>query len=192
MLARCFLILGFGSCAAAFGAAACGAGEDAGPADAGSGAIDAEASDGARIIGEVELGTGATKFEPVLEGQSLDITRGPQGGGALGGYHLFGGARVRGFRPNSLAVEFTMTDPETEEVLGKRSAVITFADRDGEITTSGVAVIFFDCCRAEGEKLVKLRVTVDEAPGAFGSDERIVRTRGICYDPFTFESVCTE
>src|SRR5262245_6033577 len=154
-------------------------------------AIDASIAvpDAAMMIGEVEIGTGATKFEPLTEGATVTITRGPQGGGALGGYHVFGAARVRGFRPNSLKVDFTTTST-SGELLGERHSLITFAETADGIATWGVSVIFHDCCRAEGDTPIIMHVEVDEDPGVHGSAELAVRAMGTCYDPFTFESIC--
>jgi hypothetical protein len=53
--------------------------------------------------GVVELGTGITEFEPLLDGQELELHEGPQGG-----FHFFLHARLQGLFPGELEDRATL------------------------------------------------------------------------------------
>lgn len=83
---------------------ACGATRDVStsPADAG-------------LVATLELGTGRTAFEPVVNGETLQVILGPQGG-----YHIFGGVKATGVVPQNIQL----------------ICALSFADTDAPITTT--------------------------------------------------------
>jgi hypothetical protein len=76
--------------------------------------------------GAVELGTGVTEFEPLLDGQALDLYAGPQGG-----FHFFLHARLRGLFPGELDNRATLpyTHFTAEFGDGTRIGVLECASR---------------------------------------------------------------
>lgn len=64
------------------------------------------ANDGGNDAGppQAEIGTGDTAFEPLVDGQTVDLHMGCQGG-----YHVWGSVRARNLDPRSPVLDFTMT-----------------------------------------------------------------------------------
>jgi hypothetical protein len=69
-------------------------GEDAGLSD--TGPLDLGFVDGA-VPNPVEVGTGVDGFVPLADGALIELSQGPQGGGRLMGFHIWGAVKVRGF-----------------------------------------------------------------------------------------------
>src|SRR5688500_10565276 len=55
---------------------------------------------------QVEIGTGVEMFETLTMNEVVNIILGPQGGGRMGGYHLWHAVRVRGFNPEGITMNF--------------------------------------------------------------------------------------
>lgn len=71
-------------------------------------ALGAACSDDAGPAPEVELGTGTTEFEPLTDGQELEVIRGPQGG-----FHFHVHARMSGIEPGSPDMPGLLSNPRT-------------------------------------------------------------------------------
>jgi hypothetical protein len=65
--------------------------------------IDCWSGVGEQPGGVVEIGTGVTRFEPLLDGQALDLYAGPQGG-----FHFFLHARLQDLFPGELEDRATL------------------------------------------------------------------------------------
>ncbi|MCK6545295.1 hypothetical protein L6R52_05455 [Myxococcota bacterium] len=128
----------------------------------------------------VELGTGDDAYEPLTDGQLIELVRGPQGGEPLYGFHVWAGLRAVGFEPESIDVAFTTDVEATGERLATSNYQVNLErakDGDGWVTF-GLRMILSDCCKATRAGLV-LRVMIADARGQTGEDERRV-VGGLC------------
>jgi hypothetical protein len=62
----------------------------------------------------LELGTGLTRFEPLVDGEAVPIVFGVQGG-----HHIWGGVRAIGLDWRDLEVEFRLRDELNEEIVSE-------------------------------------------------------------------------
>jgi hypothetical protein len=60
------------------------------------------------------LGTGVTRFTPLVDGSPIRIARGPQGGA-----HLWGAVLIRGLDPNEVQLAYRFVDAETGQLLNE-------------------------------------------------------------------------
>ena len=86
----------------------------------------------------IEIGTGASQFEPLTAGQEVPLVMGPQGG-----YHVWGAFRGGDFDHENLTIEFVLVRGTTDVVAG--ASYIDDGDIvDGGIEYSRVTVILRD------------------------------------------------
>jgi hypothetical protein len=130
--------------------------------------------------GEVELGTGALEFEPLVNEQELGLVAGPQGG-----YHFIVHARIRDMVPGD--PNEPVTTPST------RFYVYTEAGEQIDMMTPAYRIAYDDTgdgwfalpggrtCRVENASVpaiygqrVRIRVVVRDEQGHTAQDERWV------------------
>lgn len=141
--------------------------------DASGGAIN-DAGDDGGAGDSVEVGTGRDQYESLADGETVEIVLGPQGGGRVNGYHIWGGLKVVGFQPERARVSFTILDASTRELRASQTRVVTLEPSSDGFVAYGLAPRIMDCCDVEGRSVI-MRGEIEDAAGKRGSDERVVR-----------------
>lgn len=159
---------------------------DAGPGD--SGPIDLGFVDGA-VPNPVEVGTGVDGFVPLADGQLIELSQGPQGGGRLMGFHIWGAVRVRGFAAQGTLVRFRYLSLPDRAAIGIQERMVTLQPEGDALIAYGFATRLNDCCAILDQRIV-MRVEVEDRNGLAGADEREVTTPGACIDNTTQQDVC--
>lgn len=137
---------------------------DANRVDAGDSGMDAgemDAGEGPRV----EVGTGYLEFEPLMEGQTVDLVSGPQGGGRYDGFHVWFGARTWEMNPEQISVTFRLLAASDRSELA--NLVWTTNFRPGKYGAQeiwGATPTISDCCLARSTPLV-MRVEVADQDG---------------------------
>ncbi len=137
----------------------------------------------------VEVGTGRDFFQSLDEAGQVDIILGPQGGGRVEGYHIWGGARFVGFASQGALVRMRYYLDSDGALLADQERRQNLQPSQGTFVTYGFAPRLSDCCLAEGQ-MVRMRVDITDMNGNTGSDERAVMTRGVCEDGPGGPSLC--
>ncbi|MBI4820666.1 MAG: hypothetical protein HY791_30660 [Deltaproteobacteria bacterium] len=149
---------------------------DSGLTDSGSRGDATDPIDGGQSGPTLEIGTGTERFEEIMEGQTLPIILGPQGGGRAGGYHIWHALRSRGFDPISVEATFRTVLPSGEELAKEtRRYDLAPGTTSGTYVAYGSAPRLRDCCLAE-ETDVVMSVDLTDAHGVTGHAEQRVHT----------------
>lgn len=177
----------------------CGSGEgDPTPADSGLGSEDGGSGDAGPIdLGfvdgsvpnPVEVGTGVDGFVPLRDGQLIEVSQGPQGGGRLMGFHIWGAVRVRGFAAQGALVRFRYLALPSRAAIGIQERMVTLQPEGDTLVAYGFATRLNDCCAILDQRIV-MRVEVQDRNGLMGADEREVTTPSACVDNTTQQDVC--
>lgn len=125
----------------------------------------------------LELGTGAQRFEEMPEGATVAFATGPQGGGNLGGVHLFISLRTSRLEPRDATARLWIKDATSGESL---SDVVLYPDLAGDRAHAeavGLRAILNDCLKAAGRALV-VGASVEEVGGRVAREERRVMGGG--------------
>ncbi|MCC7381196.1 MAG: hypothetical protein IT384_05165 [Deltaproteobacteria bacterium] len=160
--------------------------------DAAAPAGDATAGDGSlpdAASATVEIGTGADMFEPIAEGQEVEIILGPQGGGRNRGYHIWHALRARGVEPGGAEATFRTYLAADRSEVATQTRRVDLQSLGGALVFFGAAPQIEDCCLVEGQDLI-MRVELLDANGLALSDERRVRASPACSDGVTGASIC--
>lgn len=123
----------------------------------------------------VEVGTGTTGFEPLVDGAELPLTHGAQGG-----WHMWISARVGGLVGDTASIEIAHqpADESEPEVVTRAGTSFDPADAEGRRATLGWQAILTDPSCSVG-RLHRVRVTVTTASGARASAEcEVIPTGG--------------
>ncbi|WP_434046707.1 MULTISPECIES: hypothetical protein [Sorangium] len=122
--------------------------------------------------GVAELGTGEWQFEPLADGQEVELAHGAQGG-----WHLWTSVRTLGLEPEGVELEVTTT------VIGDPSSATTSRGRielteleDGRCEFIGWPAVLGEPACAIGQPL-RIRGVVTDARGTVATGERLVRPR---------------
>lgn len=178
--------------------AACGA-DVSTPADAGdqtdsgavpgdAGALDLGFVDGA-VPNPVEVGTGADGFMPLATGDTVRFEQGPQGGGRLMGFHIWGAVRAKGFAPQGALVRMRYLSLPNREVIGLQERMVTLQPDGDAFVAYGFATRMVDCCAILSQRII-MRAEIQDRNGQTGADEREVMTEAACIDNTTQTNVC--
>ena len=120
----------------------------------------------------VELGTGATTFEPLQEGVELPIVAGPQGG-----HHLWAAIRVTDETVTRAAIRVHATLDDSGEPLGSDAlSTVDLRQQGSYRERAGLTAFVADPAAASGKR-VRLTVDVDDGAGLSGSATRVVVAR---------------
>jgi hypothetical protein len=125
----------------------------------------------------VELGTGESEFEPLVDGQVVPLIAGSQGG-----YHVWVSVRAGGFRGPRLRMTITteVVSAEAGATLGERTSELELGfDRtdDGALEFVGwPGVLDTTSCPLDGT--VRLAVTLAEGTRVSTSEEKHVEVDG--------------
>ena len=173
----------------AFAPLACGEGSEASP-DAGRffrPNVEIFQED-AGTMQRIELGTGFARYRPLTDGQEVELSRGPQGGGRWGGFHVWHAATLNGYNPHVTELVFRtyLADDLTLVATSTRSFNLEYVE--DRYVVAGVAPPIADCCLAQNRELI-MRVDVKDRDGRTGSDERRVRA-GVCAEMSGGPSLC--
>lgn len=123
----------------------------------------------------VEVGVGQFSFTPLQEGQLVELTRGLQGGGRFGGYHIFSAVIARGFpedEPVTITVNVRSLDG-TIRGTETRVFVLQPDPMSGEPAIWGLTPILDDCCLVAESEIV-MEATVEGPNGERAEDRRQV------------------
>lgn len=125
-----------------------------------------------------EIGTGTEGFEPIPEGGTLEIVRGPQGG-----YHLLGAFRGCGLTEGSLILRFEAVETESGDVVTDvtytrqsrpdGSCCLYVADLYGYLSLPGTGY-YGDPAQALDGKRLAITMTVSDPEGVEVSATRVV------------------
>lgn len=148
------------------------------PAD-GAEPVDGGEQADAAAAGTVQVGTGQERFESLEEGAVVPLVAGPQGGGRLGGYHIWYGVRTEGFEPRGMELELSLLDAATRDVITRQTRTLSLLPSGPAFAAWGIAVIMEDCCTVT-DREVLMRVSIRDARGLTGEDELRVRTAPSC------------
>ena len=120
-----------------------------------------------------QAGFGRLTFEPITGTETLPLIVGPQGGGALGGYHIWTAVRMIDIRVDEIdAIKVTLTTTsgvQQSEVI-RRPDGLPFDVCDGAICAAGFAPRLMDCCQVS-DGCVVIGVEVTAKDGRTSSDE---------------------
>ncbi|WP_437665326.1 hypothetical protein [Sorangium sp. So ce1182] len=122
--------------------------------------------------GIVELGTGEWRFEPLADGQEVELAHGAQGG-----WHLWTSVRTLGLEPEGVELEVTTTvlgDPSSETT--SRGRIELAELEDGRCEFIGWPAVLREPACAIGHTL-RVRGVVLDARGTVATGERQVRPR---------------
>lgn len=128
---------------------------------------------------EVEIGTGASDWIPLEDGETLSFFHGPQGG-----YHVYGSQRARGIEPGDLADPYSADNPRVSfEVEVEDVVVAQFVDQPRALTPGadgwsfyvGQTVVFTDSDPTGFDgAAARFRTGVEDRCGAAAEDARDV------------------
>jgi hypothetical protein len=152
--------------APAFLAVACGA-PGGGP--------DASAAwpDGGAPTLAVEVGTGVAAFQPLADGDLVDIAAGPQGG-----FHIWTAARVEALGGDRAQLRLSARNAQTDALVGPPSEVAAVMTQGtGNASEKSGLTNFVDDPESIRGVSVVLRVEVLAPDGRWGFDERVVVPR---------------
>ena len=172
--------ISFGFLCCVLGGLACDDGVDP-TADGAVAPTDSGAADAAAPPIPVTVGVGINGFEPLLAGATVELVLGPQGGGRMGGYHIWTGVRVVGFDPVGILVTITVREAANRT---ERARVVRRLQLqpDGEgFVAFGLNAILDDCCAVVGGPII-IVAAVEDSTGKTGSAEVEVNAGGICPD----------
>lgn len=118
----------------------------------------------------VELGTGTWRFEPLVDGQEVDLVRGAQGG-----WHIWLGVRATHFDTDrALAViELQPADELSEPRMIQTELYLGDADADGRRDFVGWPAIIGEPSCLVGE-LMRVSIELESSDGTPRLDERYV------------------
>lgn len=121
----------------------------------------------------VEVGTGSIDYQPLAEGDRVELVHGSQGG-----WHIWTGARVREPSPPDARINLFARFADTGESAGDPSSVAVRLDPtgDGSRAAAGMRNFISDPVAVIGKRLV-LRVEVVADDGRHGASERAVVAR---------------
>lgn len=145
---------------------ACG---DAGPSSNQQPPADAGTNDSALVV---EVGTGASGFEPMEDGDRLELVMAPQTGGGLGiGFHFNVSVRTKGLDPSGATVHLTVTRTRDGETLSDVTQQVNLVSVGDAHVGAGFRAVIPACYEVADETL-QLGAEVTDANGESGSDER--------------------
>lgn len=122
--------------------------------------------------GVVEVGTGEWQFEPLVDGQEVELAHGAQGG-----WHLWTSVRTLGLEPEGVQLDVTTTvvdDPASATT--SRGRIKLTEREDGRCEFIGWPAVLGKPACAIGQPL-RLKAVVTDARGAVATGERLVRPR---------------
>jgi hypothetical protein len=123
----------------------------------------------AAIGGYVELGGGFMTFEPLSDGQNVALIRGPQGGGALSGYHIWTSIRLRDYGIGAAEVDLDVKTADNNEARALAEYTLSFEDNGDFEEALGLAPRIDDCCKV-ATKAVRIHAVIFGPDGVFGED----------------------
>ena len=119
----------------------------------------------------VEIGTGASRFEPLEDGQSMPLVAGAQGG-----FHLWISARARGIDPSDVHLTVVSYPRATERPRQTAFHALELAAREGWLERAClVQVLSTPECFQDREVVVAIHVS--DGAGRAAHDERVVIPR---------------
>ena len=127
----------------------------------------------------IELGTGSWRFEPLEDGQEVELVRGAQGG-----WHMWISVRVRGLEGDALPLRLTM-QPADESAPPSETEIrlrLDLADDEGWRKLVGYTGVVNEPSCLVGE-LMRVRVSTPMDDGTTIASERDVRVLGGAYPP---------
>ncbi|MBI2375479.1 MAG: hypothetical protein HYV07_15900 [Deltaproteobacteria bacterium] len=150
-------------------------------ADAEMRSLDAATIEGDAALGpSVEVGTGFEAFEPLPE--VIPLSLGPQGGGRIEGYHIWGAVRTKGVEPNGLRVLFMILDAETRSAHARTERLVDLQPvGDGRFVAYGFAPRLHDCCLVRGTSIL-IHAQVIDSKGGTAWDEKEALAEPVCAD----------
>jgi len=127
----------------------------------------------------VELGTGSWRFEPVDDGDQLDLVRGAQGG-----WHLWVSLRTQGISEDrtTLIVETQLADDSASPIRHERTVRLDPPDDEGRRAVVGWQNIIPDPSCMVGQ-MVRMEATLMDDTGEPLTSERYVVPMGGAYPP---------
>jgi hypothetical protein len=123
---------------------------------------------------QVEAGTGVTSFEPLTDGEAVDVIHGMQGG-----YHIWTAVRVHDSAVTDVQVNVTSHFEQGGASAGEPSRITTTLDApapDGARDHAGMRDFIDSPLAVQGQRVV-LRVEVIANDGRHGTSERTVVPR---------------
>lgn len=133
-------------------------------------------TDAASSPPRVEVGTGASRFEPLQTDDILTAVFGPQGG-----HHYFGAAKLYAVDPSTRRrFAFTVTDLDQDRVIATAERdLVPQAQADASIAIYSIQLVLEDCEPTRNARLALL-VTVDDDEGRPLTDRREVQGDDRC------------
>jgi hypothetical protein len=120
----------------------------------------------------VEIGTGASSWEPLAAEQPVDVVAGPQGG-----FHLWTSVRVQEPAPDHARIDLDARFVDDGSFAGNPSSVATALVADGAWRSRvGMTNFVTDPASVRGRRIL-LSVRVFGPDGRSGSDARVVVPR---------------
>ena len=127
----------------------------------------------------LELGTGSWRFEPLADGQEVELVHGAQGG-----WHMWISLKVTGTTIDQSTVQLTMEPADESRPPQEVSVELPFEapDEQGACKLIGYTGVVNDPSCWVGA-LMRVKATVTTGDGTVLSDEHEVMLRGGAYPP---------
>lgn len=138
----------------------------------------------------VEVGTGSSGFQELIEGQTIPFIQGPQGGGRYEGYHFWGAIRTVDYDPDEASIRLIYLRADDREEFARQERILPLQPAgDGSFVAWGFAPRIRDCCEVRNIEVI-MRAEIEDNGGKSGFDEIRVRSQDSCLDILTDVSVC--
>lgn len=127
----------------------------------------------------LELGTGSWRFEPLEDGQEVELVRGAQGG-----WHVWLSVRVRGMSADAPRMRLTMQPADESRAPQSTEVVLPFdpPGEDGWRKLIGYTGVVHDPSCLVGQ-LLRIELSIPLEDGRMLREERDVLVRGGTYPP---------
>jgi hypothetical protein len=130
--------------------------------------------------GSVQVGTGFEMFEAVTPGETMTLTRGPQGGGQFFGFHIWTGAKLTDYPYGVANIRAEILDAATREVRAMQERNTPVMPDGADKVIFGIAPRIDDCCKVNMKPII-MHVVINSPDGPFADNEVQVMA-GVCLD----------
>ena len=129
----------------------------------------------------VRLGVGFRTFDTLVDGDEVELVRGPQNHGRYYGYHIWLSLKAKGYLADGVALDFRVENVDTSTIVGDTVFEYGLRPVDDAVGAAGLRALIRDCCAARRARL-KISLDLIDADGHVGHDEKSF-VAGPCLDP---------
>lgn len=119
----------------------------------------------------VRLGVGFRTYETLVDGDEVELVRGPQNHGRYFGYHIWLSVEAKGYLPDGVDLDFRVENVDTSTIVGDTVFKYGLRPVDDAYGATGLRALIRDCCAARGAHL-KISLDLADSDGHLGHDEK--------------------